>query len=45
MIKPLIHRVLVKAEKFEEFSEDVKRAKAVGIVIPELKSINANRLV
>lgn len=37
MIKPLIHRVLVKAEKFEEFSEDVKRAKAVGIVIPELE--------
>ena len=37
MIKPLIYRVLVKAEKFEEFSEDVKRAKSLGMVIPELE--------
>lgn len=37
MIKPLIYRVLVKAEKFEEFSEDVKRARSIGLEIPELE--------
>lgn len=37
MIKPLIHRILVKAEKFEEFSEDVKRARSIGLEIPELE--------
>lgn len=37
MIKPLIHRILVKAEKFEEFSEDVKRARSIGLEIPALE--------
>jgi len=35
---PLLHRVLVKPEKLEEFSEDYKRAAAIGLTIPELES-------
>jgi co-chaperonin GroES (HSP10) len=37
MIEPLLHRILVKPLKFEEFSEDMQKAKAIGLVIPELE--------
>ncbi len=35
MIVPLLHRILVKAEKFDEIDEDRKRARAMGLVVPE----------
>lgn len=37
MIIPLIHRIIVKPEKFEDFSDDIKRAKRMGLEIPELE--------
>ena len=37
MIIPLIHRILVKAEKFDEFNKDIQRAKSIGLEIPELE--------
>lgn len=39
MIIPLIHRILVKAEKFDEFNKDIQRAKSMGLVIPELEDM------
>jgi co-chaperonin GroES (HSP10) len=39
MIVPLIHRILVKAEKFDEFNKDIQRAKGLGLVIPELEDM------
>lgn len=39
MIEPLLHRVVVKAEKFEDFSEDHRRARNMGLVIPELEEL------
>ncbi len=37
MIVPLIHRILVKPEKFDEFNKDIQRAKSIGLEIPELE--------
>lgn len=37
MITPLIHHVLVKPERIEEFSKDIQRAKSIGLEIPELE--------
>lgn len=37
MIKPLLHRILVRPEKFEEFNKDRVRAKNMGLIIPELE--------
>lgn len=38
-IKPLIHIIIVKPEKFEDFSEDIQRAKAIGLAIPEMEQM------
>lgn len=35
MIKPLLHRIIVKQFKLEETNKDYKRAAAAGIIIPE----------
>ena len=35
-IIPLLHRILVRPEKFEEHNEDIKRAKALGLTIPKV---------
>jgi co-chaperonin GroES (HSP10) len=37
LITPLLHRILVKPEKFEDFSKDAQRAKNIGLVIPEME--------
>lgn len=37
MIIPLIHRIIVKAESFDEFNKDIQRAKSIGLAIPELE--------
>lgn len=39
MIFPLLHRILVKAEKFEDVNKDIQRAKSFGLVIPELEDM------
>lgn len=39
MIIPLLHRIIVKPEKFEEFSKDLQKAKQIGLVIPELEEL------
>lgn len=39
MIEPLLHRVVVKPEKFEDFSEDFQKARSIGLVIPELEEL------
>ena len=39
MITPLLHRILVKAEKFEDVNKDIQRAKSFGLVIPELEDM------
>jgi co-chaperonin GroES (HSP10) len=39
MIIPLLHRVLVKAEKFREFDKDMQRARRMGLEIPELEEM------
>ena len=35
MIIPVIHRIIIKADKLEETDETFKRASAAGIVIPD----------
>lgn len=35
MIKPLLHRIVVKPEKFEDFNEERRRIKELGWVLPE----------
>ena len=35
MIKPVLHRILVRPEKFDEFNKDRVRARAMGLVLPE----------
>ena len=35
MIKPLLHRIIVKQRKLEEVDQTLKRARAAGIVIAE----------
>lgn len=37
MFEPLIHRILVKPEKYEEFDEAHQKAKELNLVIPELE--------
>jgi len=39
MIEPLLHRIVVKPEKFEEFDKDIQKAKSIGLVIPELEEL------
>lgn len=39
MIEPLLHRIVVKPEKFEDFSEDFQKARSIGLVIPELEEL------
>ena len=39
MIEPLLHRIVVKPEKFEEFDKDIQKAKQIGLVIPELEEM------
>lgn len=35
MFIPLLHRILVKPEKFEDFSKDIQYAKRIGLVVAE----------
>lgn len=35
MIKPLLHRIIVKQQKLTEAHKEYRRAEALGIVIPE----------
>lgn len=35
VIKPLLHRILVKQDKLDETNQDYKRAKEIGIIIAE----------
>lgn len=45
MIEPLLHRILVKPEKFEEFSEEHRRIKELGWALPttdEMKRAEAS---
>ena len=35
MIKPLIHRIIVKQQKLEETDKDYIRAARAGLIIPE----------
>ena len=35
MIKPLLHRIIVKQHKLNEVNKDYKRAEAIGLFIPE----------
>lgn len=35
MIIPALHRVLIKPDKFDEIDEDRKKAKALGLFLPE----------
>lgn len=35
MIKPLLHRIIVKQQKLEEVDQTLKRARAAGIVIAD----------
>ena len=37
MIEPLLHRIVVKPEKFEEFSAEHKRIKELGWELPQLE--------
>lgn len=39
MIEPLLHRIVVKPEKFEDFSEDHRRMRSIGLVAPELEEM------
>jgi len=39
LITPLLHRILVRPEKFDEFSKDHARAKSLGLVIPEMEEL------
>lgn len=39
MIVPLIHHVLVRPERLDEFNKDIQRAKNMGLVIPELEDM------
>lgn len=39
MIIPLLHRILVKPEKFHESNKDMIRAREIGLVIPELEDM------
>jgi len=39
LIQPLLHRILVRPEKFDEFNKDMQRAKNMGLVIPELDEL------
>lgn len=39
MIVPLLHRIVVRPEAFDEFSEEYKRMKQLGWVIPELEEL------
>lgn len=39
MIIPLLHHILVKPEKLEDFNKDIQRAKGMGLVIPELEDM------
>ena len=35
MIKPLLHRIIVKQQKLTEVNKDYQKAEALGIIIPE----------
>jgi co-chaperonin GroES (HSP10) len=35
MIKPLLHRIIVKPDKLEQVSKDVQRMKKMGLVLPD----------
>ena len=35
MIKPLLHRIIVKQQKLNEAHKDYQRAESLGIIIPE----------
>lgn len=39
MIKPLLHRILVRPERLEDFNKDIQRAKSMGLVIPEMEEM------
>lgn len=39
MIVPLIHHVLVRPARLEEFNKDIQRAKNMGLAIPELEDM------
>jgi len=39
LIVPLLHRIVVRPEKFEEVNKDIQRAKSFGLVIPELEDM------
>lgn len=39
MILPLLHRIVVKPDNFKESNKDMKRAREIGLVIPELEEM------
>jgi len=39
MIEPLLHRILVKPEKFEDFSKEHKKLREIGLVVPEMEEL------
>ena len=39
MMTPLLHRILVKPEKFQEYNKDYVRAKAMGLEIPQMEEM------
>lgn len=39
MIIPLLHRIIVKPEKFDDFDPTMQRARAMGLEIPELEEM------
>jgi co-chaperonin GroES (HSP10) len=39
MIIPLLHRILVKPDKFHEVNKDMQKAREIGLVIPEMEDM------
>ncbi len=39
MIHPLLHRIIVKPDKFKEINKDYQRARAIGLELPELEDM------
>jgi co-chaperonin GroES (HSP10) len=39
MIIPLLHRIIVRPDKYTETNKDMQKARAIGLVIPELEDL------
>lgn len=39
MIEPLLHRIVVKPEQFEEFADEYRRMKQLGWEIPQMEEM------